>query len=283
MSVQRLVDEELLQPQQVADVERLAEAEADADLLAHLGRDGQRQVRGRDRPATRSSSSEDDEADDQQRRDREEQPPERDRSNIAAPRCSVGQRAGRGRRVIGPGPGQVQVTSRGTSRPRSRARCPRGSCTTPPSVLDLAETRPRSTSGMNARLSLVDHVVELDRDLAALLDARRSCPARRRSASIVLDRRSARCCSPCHWVSGRGISSQTPVAQILLRVGAVEVVGVHLDVGDRTSGSVSGEPGSPPKKTAASMLRSSISTPISFHHCLISACAAWRTELVEVW
>ena len=31
------------------------------------------------------------------------------------------------------------------------------------------------------------------------------------------------------------------------------------------------------------MLRSSVSTPISRHICLISACVPCRTELVEVW
>ena len=74
--VQRLVHEELLQPLQVADVERLAEAEADADLLAHVGRDGQRQVGGR--VAGREvEQREDDEADDEERRDREQEPPDR--------------------------------------------------------------------------------------------------------------------------------------------------------------------------------------------------------------
>jgi hypothetical protein len=74
--VERLVDEELLEPEQVADVERLAEAERDADLLAHLGRDGQRQVRRSGRPAE-VEQREDDEADHEERRDREHQPAQR--------------------------------------------------------------------------------------------------------------------------------------------------------------------------------------------------------------
>ena len=79
---------------------------------------------------------------------------------------------------------------------------------TPPSVFDLAETRPRWTSGMN-EAEFDDHVVELDRDLAALLGAgglRPSWRAARRYSSDAEARGVAALPLRC---SGRGISAQS--------------------------------------------------------------------------
>src|SRR5690606_12400709 len=88
-NVQRLVDEELLQPFQIPDEEGLVEAERGADLLANLGRDRQGKVPGRI-VRRQVEKCEDDKADDQQRRNCEEQPPDRKSEHADVSRLSQG-------------------------------------------------------------------------------------------------------------------------------------------------------------------------------------------------
>ena len=70
--VERLVDEELLHPLEVAHVERLPEPEGVADLGAHLGGNGERELSGRV-VGGEVEQREDDEADRDEGGDREEQ------------------------------------------------------------------------------------------------------------------------------------------------------------------------------------------------------------------
>jgi hypothetical protein len=101
--------------------------------------------------------------------------------------------------------------------------------TTPPRLLACADTRPRCTSGMMVIVSLVIMSLSFLAISARLRRFRRSCrvrrPARHRPAC-----RSAGCWRPATVSRDAGAFSQ-PVDQIGLRVGAVEVVGVHFDVG----------------------------------------------------
>ena len=73
--MKRFIDNELLEPEQVADMDRLAEPERQANLLLHLRRDRQRQLRRRI-PGGEIEQQEQDQADDKQRRNRNERPPD---------------------------------------------------------------------------------------------------------------------------------------------------------------------------------------------------------------
>ncbi len=74
--VQGLIDEELLQPFQIADRKGLAEAERLLDHLAHVRRNRQRQI-GRRIARREIEKGEDDEADEQEGRDRDQYAPDR--------------------------------------------------------------------------------------------------------------------------------------------------------------------------------------------------------------
>src|SRR5690606_12403590 len=72
--VQRLADEKLFQPQQVADVNRLAQSEREPDLLPYLRRNSEGYLRGR--IARREIEQQEyGETDEEKRRDRQQQPP----------------------------------------------------------------------------------------------------------------------------------------------------------------------------------------------------------------
>jgi hypothetical protein len=120
----RLDPEELAEPEEIAHEDRLIGAHGRHHLLAHLGRDGQRNL-GHRRAGGEIDQQKDHDTDDQKRRDRHQKPAEGEDEHARRRLGSeVGAEIEEGGADPAAPPGD-QFTSRGTSPRRSTSRCPR--------------------------------------------------------------------------------------------------------------------------------------------------------------